>query len=121
MLPPQSVSVSSSSFLPLSQCSTHTLFLQAPLSQSRSRLQPRPRSHVLSGAQGPPQSMAVSFWFCTLSSQLGSRHTLPAQNSEKQSSSTTQRAFSSQRSHSPPPQSSSVSPLLRMRSEQWVG
>jgi hypothetical protein len=120
-LPPQSRSVSLPFSIPSVQLGARQIGGTAAVSQLALTQSPS-STHSPASGQGPqvsPQSTSVSVPFCTLSVQLGSTHSPAVQMSDTQSSLTTQSAPGvGQAAQLAPPQSTSLSPLLRIESEQ---
>jgi hypothetical protein len=71
-------------------------------------MHPLPSAHFFAGAQLPPQSMYVSFWFCTLSLHVGAWH-VTLQTLLVQSVPARHVSPLAQVGHDAPPQSTAVS------------
>jgi hypothetical protein len=85
------------------------LFTQLALTQSVEAMHPLVSAHFLAGAQMPPQSTSVSFWFLTLSAHVGVWQTLVVHTLLVQSPPAEHAFPLPQPPHIEPPQSTSVS------------
>src|SRR3989338_3268704 len=110
-VPPQSTSVSKSSFSLLKHCpgETQVPSVHIPVAQSAGAEHLSPSRHFLQ--LFPPQSTPVSSWFLTLSVQLAFAHSFPRQYPVPQSAFWAQLFFSAHFAAQLPPQSVSASSL----------